>query len=100
MRLAAVWDPNDARRRLCVVGGSGLAAGGEKETYSDVSELLARWGGSLENAVHAAGVSSENFGPFDDLAEVEPVAGLMHLVAPAAPLEVWAAGVTYERSRD
>jgi len=54
--------------------------------------------GTLE--VAATGASSESLGHYDDLARVEPSRDDMHLVAPVAPIEVWAAGLTYERSRD
>jgi len=54
--------------------------------------------GTLEAA--ATGASSKSLGRYDDLAKIEPNPGDMHLVAPVAPVEVWAAGLTYERSRD
>ena len=56
--------------------------------------------GSLEAAVEAAGVSSESLGRYDELAETGPDSDGLHLVAPVVPAEVWAAGLTYERSRD
>jgi hypothetical protein len=100
MRIAAVWDPDAAGRRLCVVADNRLNPVGEHESYSDVSELLARWGGSLESAVDAAGFAPEPIGRFEDLLGAETAVGVMHLVAPTTPPEVWAAGVTYERSRE
>jgi 2-dehydro-3-deoxy-D-arabinonate dehydratase len=54
----------------------------------------------LEAAVEAAGISSESWGPYDELAQTEPESSTLHLVSPVVPAEVWAAGVTYERSRD
>ena len=57
-------------------------------------------GGTLDAAVAAAGVSSESLGRYDDLAKVVPSRDVLGLVAPVAPIEVWAAGLTYERSRD
>lgn len=68
--------------------------------FGDVAELLASHEGTLEPAVAAAGVSSEPLGQYDDPAGSEPGSGALHLVAPVVPAEVWAAGVTYERSRD
>ena len=56
--------------------------------------------GSLEAAVEAAGVSSKSLGRYEDLLEIEPGTEGPRLVAPVVPTEVWAAGLTYERSRD
>ena len=100
MKLAAVWSPAAARDVLCVVAHGNLLPVGERETYSDVSELLARDGSTIEDAVASAGVSADSLGRYDDVAASEPAARTSHLVAPVAPAEVWAAGVTYERSRD
>lgn len=58
------------------------------------------YGGTLDAAVAAAGVSSESLGRYDELTNVEPSPDVQGLVAPVAPVEVWAAGLTYERSRD
>jgi 2-dehydro-3-deoxy-D-arabinonate dehydratase len=100
MKLAAVWSPAAARGVVCVVVDGDLLPVGGQETYSDVSELLARWGGTIEGAADAAGVPAGSLGRYDDLATGEPSPGVLHLVAPVIPAEVWAAGVTYERSRD
>lgn len=56
--------------------------------------------GSLEAAVEAAGISSESLGRYDELAGIEPDSEGLRLLAPVVPAEVWAAGLTYERSRD
>jgi 2-dehydro-3-deoxy-D-arabinonate dehydratase len=100
MKLAAVWNPDAGRPVLCLVTNGELAPVGEQQTYADVSELLARGGGTIEDALHAAGISSTTVGRYDDAAGSEPAAGVIHLVAPVRPAEVWAAGVTYERSRE
>jgi 2-dehydro-3-deoxy-D-arabinonate dehydratase len=100
MRVAAVWSPHAGRRLLCVVQDGELMPVGNGESYPDVSELLARRGRSLEEAVMSAGVSATSLGSYDDLAASGPEDDLMHLVAPVTPPEVWAAGVTYERSRE
>ncbi len=97
MRLCAVWNPSEHRRALCVADDAGIYP---VDRFGDVAELLTRHTGTLESAVAAAGVSSESLGRYDDLAKTEPDAGALHLVAPVTPTEVWAAGVTYERSRD
>ena len=67
--------------------------------YGDVAELLVSLG-TLEAAVATAGVAPESLGRYDDLVKVEPGPDVLHLVAPVVPVEVWAAGLTYERSRD
>jgi 2-dehydro-3-deoxy-D-arabinonate dehydratase len=97
MRLAAVWNPHTRRRRLCVVANGELVPVGANDGYADVSELLARTNVELDDAVEAA---SSAIGRYDDAAEAEPSADVLHLVAPVTPAEIWAAGVTYERSRD
>jgi len=56
--------------------------------------------GTLEAAVATASVAPESLGRYDDLVKVAPGPDVLHLVAPVAPVEVWAAGLTYERSRD
>jgi 2-dehydro-3-deoxy-D-arabinonate dehydratase len=100
VRLAAIWGPELDRRLLCVIQGGDLVPVGDKETYPDVSELLARWRGTLEQAVASAGLSAIPLGSYDDAATSGLEDGGVHLVAPVTPAEVWAAGVTYERSRD
>lgn len=100
MKLAAVWNPDAGRPVLCLVADGDMAPVGETQAYADVSELLARWGGTIEDALRAAGVSSTTVGRYDDAAGAEPAVGVMHLLTPVRPAEVWAAGVTYERSRE
>lgn len=97
MKLCSIWDPAARRRRLCVErDGDLLSVGGD---YGDVSELIARRTGRLEAAIAEAGVGPP-VGSFDEVSSAEPDAESAHLVAPVIPEEVWAAGVTYERSRD
>lgn len=97
MRLCAVWSPKEGRRALCVAEDGNVRPVGR---FGDVAELLASHPGTLETAVATAGVASGSLGGYDDLANAEPASGEPHLVAPVVPAEVWAAGVTYERSRD
>ena len=99
MRFLSVWDPGPHRRRLCVESSGDLLPVGTHDSYADVSELIARRTGTLEEAVAAAGVGS-SVGRLDEVAGADPTEGAMHLLAPVTPEEVWAAGVTYERSRD
>ena len=68
--------------------------------FGDVAELMTSHTGSLEAAVEAAGVSSESLGSYDELVGLAPDSDGLRLVAPVVPAEVWAAGLTYERSRD
>jgi 2-dehydro-3-deoxy-D-arabinonate dehydratase len=68
--------------------------------FGDVAELLIGHPGTLEVAVADASVAAESLGPYEDLVESEPGSDVSHLLAPIRPSEVWAAGVTYERSRD
>lgn len=96
MQLCAVWSPRNRRRALCVADDGGVYPVGR---FGDVAELLASHTGTLESSVATAGVSSESLGRYDELARFEPGSDA-HLVAPVTPAEVWAAGVTYERSRD
>jgi 2-dehydro-3-deoxy-D-arabinonate dehydratase len=97
VRLCAVWNPSENRRALCVADGDGIYP---VARFGDVAELLSSHRGSLEAAVEAAGVSSDSLGRYDELTTIEPGSGELCLVAPVAPVEVWAAGLTYERSRD
>jgi 2-dehydro-3-deoxy-D-arabinonate dehydratase len=80
------WGP-----QLCAVGDAG-ALFAVRDT-ADVADLLARSGAaSLEDAVERAGVDGSPVGSLLDPA--------LRLGPPVRPAEVWAAGVTYERSRD
>lgn len=97
MRLCAVWNPSEQTRALCVVEDAGIYP---VARFGDVAELLMSHGGTLDVAVAAAGVASETLGRYEDLAKVDPSPSVLSLVAPVAPVEVWAAGLTYERSRD
>jgi 2-dehydro-3-deoxy-D-arabinonate dehydratase len=97
VKLCSVWDPAARRRRLCVErDGNLLAVGGD---FGDVSELMARRSGRLDESVAEAGIGVA-VGRLSDVGSAELASGSMHLVAPVIPEEVWAAGVTYERSRD
>jgi 2-dehydro-3-deoxy-D-arabinonate dehydratase len=97
VRLCAVWNPSEHRRALCVADDAGIYP---VSRFGDVAELLASHAGTVEDAVEAAGVSSESLGRFDDLERIELSPDALRLAAPVAPAEVWAAGLTYERSRD
>ena len=98
MKVCAVWDPEARKRRLCVVTNGEVAPVGRSPGYTDLSQLLAHQAGSLEDAVAEAG-TAPSIGRFEEIA-AEVTGGKLHLCAPVTPDEVWAAGVTYERSRD
>jgi 2-dehydro-3-deoxy-D-arabinonate dehydratase len=97
VRLCAVWSPEDARRALCVVEDGNIYPVGR---FGDLADLLTSHRGPLEVAVAAAGVSSDSLSSYDELTKSEPESSRLHLLSPVTPAEVWAAGVTYERSRE
>jgi 2-dehydro-3-deoxy-D-arabinonate dehydratase len=96
VRLCAVWNPSERRSALCVADDGIYPVA----RFGDVAELLSTHEGTVEDAVEAAGVSSESLGRLDALARIEPSSDALSLAAPVVPVEVWAAGLTYERSRD
>ena len=99
MKVCAVWDPEVRKRRLCVVTNGEVAPVGRSTGYTDLSHLLAHQYGSLEDSVAEAGTAS-SIGRFEEIEAAEVSGRKLHLCAPVTPDEVWAAGVTYERSRD
>jgi len=99
VRLFSVWDPAAGRRRLCVESNGDLLPVGDGAGYEDVAPLVARRAEPLEEAVAAEGTGPP-LGRLEPVSAAPPTRAEMHLSAPVAPAEVWAAGVTYERSRD
>jgi len=79
---------------LCVVADDDLLP--VVGRFADVSSLLTAFRDepSLEAAVHAAGGTERSVGSWHDALEGRNVR------TPVRPAEVWAAGVTYARSRD
>jgi len=103
MRFCSVWLPDEQRGLLCAVGAEGdlraVAAGDRR--FADVGELVTRGGGLAGLAAAAEGMlSAEPLGRFGEIEHGEPDPGRLHLLAPVRPPEVWAAGVTYEVSRE
>lgn len=98
MRFASIWDPGARRARLCAVGAGALRPVGD---HRDVAELLAAAGPGvpLADAASAAGMS-DPVAWWEELERAQPHDASAHLLPPVRPAEVWAAGVTYERSRD
>ena len=100
MRFASVWQASERRSLLCAVDDDGqLHAVGEG--LADVAALIAQHG-----AAHGLGAAAQSLmaaaplGHLDAIASSQPDLDTQHLLAPARPAEVWAAGVTYELSRD
>lgn len=101
MRLCSVWLPDEQKAALCEVGTDGLLlAVGDPGSFADVADLLASTqAGSLEGAVEGVSSTRTGVGSWTDVEGAEPDPARLHLLAPVRPAEVWAAGVTYERSR-
>jgi 2-dehydro-3-deoxy-D-arabinonate dehydratase len=99
VKLCSVWDPTAHRRRLCIEDGGDLLVVGTGSGFTDVAALLGHSVGPIEDGVAATGIGS-SLGLFADVSTAEPATGNTHLVSPVTPEEVWAAGVTYERSRE
>ena len=97
MRFASIWDPRLGATRLCALDGKLLRP---VASFGDVSELVAAAPGiALADAAAAAGVG-EALAAWSDVEAAAVDLAKPHLLAPVRPAEVWAAGVTYERSRD
>jgi 2-dehydro-3-deoxy-D-arabinonate dehydratase len=71
--------------------------------YSELSELLAEAEphglATIAAAIAAVGMD-EPLADAGQLEDARPDEGRAHLLAPVRPVEVWAAGLTYRRSRD
>ena len=103
MRFCSVWDPDERRALLCAVGAGGelRAVGAGERRFAEIGELVAAGGGVTGLATAAEGMlADEPLGSFGELEHDEPDAARPHLLAPVRPPEVWAAGVTYEISRE
>jgi 2-dehydro-3-deoxy-D-arabinonate dehydratase len=104
MKLCSVWVPRTARNVLCVIedDDSLLPVGDTYIQLSDVAELAAhcsRLGASaLEDAIASLG-TARPIGKIDSGQGAAEGETEMRLRAPVRPDEIWAAGVTYERSR-
>ena len=106
MRFCSAWHPAERRPVLCLVeaGGAVRPLGRAGHRLPDVAALVAHTevdsGSVLEATVESLGSEPDGLGALDELATGEPGGDGAHLLAPVRPAEVWAAGVTYERSRD
>ena len=103
MRFCSVWVPDEQRALLCAVGAGGelRAVGAGDQRFADVGELVAAGGGLAGLTAAAEGMlADEPLGRFDEIEHDEPDGERLHLLPPVRPPEVWAAGVTYEVSRE
>jgi 2-dehydro-3-deoxy-D-arabinonate dehydratase len=97
VRFASIWDPGAGAPRLCALEDRRLWPVG---SYRDVAELVAAAPGlSLTDAAEAIGMG-DAAATWDEIEHAPIHEAFAHLLPPVRPAEVWAAGVTYERSRD
>jgi 2-dehydro-3-deoxy-D-arabinonate dehydratase len=103
MRVARMWVPGEGTR-LGAVDGSEVTellspAGIPIASLDAIVDLTRETGTTLlEVAREMLGRGRRTF-PYDEL-DRAPNTGAPHLLPPVVPAEVWAAGVTYERSRE
>jgi 2-dehydro-3-deoxy-D-arabinonate dehydratase len=100
MRFCSVRIPSSGSV-LCSVRSNGdLVPIGRERPFRELAELIAAspTAGSLEEAVEAVGVALTPIASWPQIEGMTPGDERRHLVAPIRPIEVWAAGVTYERS--
>src|SRR5438552_14268024 len=102
LRFASLWVPRRGPV-LCTVREGALFPIGRGRTLADVSELLASTTPSrppsLEAAAELLGQDPTAIARWDEVEGTDPDESRPHLLAPVRPVEVWAAGVTHERSR-
>lgn len=101
MRLCSVAAPR-LGPILCVVGTGGelFAVGTETQRFAEVAQLLSAvpTATSLESAIDMVGTVPAPLGLWQEVELTQAGPGQLHLLPPIRPTEVWAAGVTYERS--
>jgi len=101
MRFASLWVPRRGPV-LCTLREGALFPIGRGRPLADVSELLASTRPSrppsLEAAAELLGQDPTAIARWDEVEGTDPDESRPHLLAPVRPAEVWAAGVTYERS--
>lgn len=103
MRFCSVHMPG-GKVTLCSIGEDGglVPVGVGKHRLADIAALISATNGqapnSLEDAVEIVGTASKPIISWDVVERAQPSANKPHLVAPVMPFEIWAAGVTYERS--
>jgi 2-dehydro-3-deoxy-D-arabinonate dehydratase len=98
VRLCSIHAPG-VGAILCLVRDGHLYPVGSGRRFGDLAELIrSNSAGSLEAMVDRVGISGDPIAPWETVASAEPSAERPNLRAPIRPLEVWAAGVTYERS--
>jgi 2-dehydro-3-deoxy-D-arabinonate dehydratase len=104
MKLCSVWVPRAGRDMLCVLeeDGSLVPVGGEAHSLTNVAELApycsTQGAATLEDAVASFG-AGDAIGTLAEGRSAPVEKDRVRLRPPVRPAEVWAAGVTYERSR-
>jgi 2-dehydro-3-deoxy-D-arabinonate dehydratase len=100
MRCCVVSHPDHDLPVTCAVDGGGAVR--PVRGHADAVELLlaTATAGSLAGAGGNAWLDAPPIAAWSELEAAEPDPARPHLLPPVRPAEVWAAGVTYERSRD
>lgn len=102
VRLARLWLPDRGARLVRCQGDEvrelALPDGTPLESFAQLVERARARGVSLPEA--AAGLASPGPAYSYRAVDIAPDPGRPHLLLPLVPPEVWAAGVTYERSRE
>jgi 2-dehydro-3-deoxy-D-arabinonate dehydratase len=103
MRIARLWVPGQGPRLgLCEDGTVRIlttADGASLDSLQAVAALGGRTGRSLADVIRGLAAAAEPVYEYAALDRV-PAPDYPHLLLPVVPPEVWAAGVTYERSRE
>ena len=106
MRVARFWVPGQGARLGHCEGGTVRALsspdGPPLESFESLVQLARRTRRDLQRCVQDLRGSASGAGSayaYQDL-DRAPTPGVPHLLLPVVPPEVWAAGVTYERSRE
>jgi len=103
MRVVRYWDPGSGKASLGVVQGNDVVAlsGLFRNAEASFETLLAQAaaeGTSALDLIKRADLSRAARMPYASL-DIPPDPGRPHLLQPVVAEEIWAAGVTYERSR-
>lgn len=100
MRLCSVWNPSEGRRELCKVQEEKLITVRPSDLPADLRASVVPDGLDESQADDAGHPPKELDCPWRDVLYAAPSSSSVRLLPPLRPVEVWAAGVTYRRSRD